>query len=86
MGTVTDSITNEFQIGDRVITTGCAQYEICTSIKVPFGTIGTVSKIRHRYANTHNEYKQYKVCFQDYPEGDDVTNLYLFHNLEIYNG
>ena len=81
MSTVTTSNNNEYQVGDRVCTTGNAQYEICTDIKVPIGTIGTVTRIRQRYANTPNEYKQYKVYFEGYPEGDDVTNLYLLHNL-----
>ena len=83
MSTVTTAINNnEYQVCNRVITTGNAQYEICTDIKVPIGTIGTVTRIRQRYVNTPNEYKQYKVSFEGYPEGDDVTNLYLLHNLD----
>lgn len=78
----TNIIQKEYQIGDKVITTGVAQYEICTDTKVPFGTVGLITGIRHRYINTPNEYKQYKVKFEDYPEGDDVTNLYLSHNIK----
>ena len=85
MSTVTAINNNEYQVGDHVITTGNAQYEICTDTKVPIGTIGIVTRIRQRYTNTPNEYKQYKVLFEGYPEGDDVTNLYLLHNLEKYN-
>ncbi len=80
----TNYTKKEYQISDRVITTGPAQYEIGTIQKVPFGTEGVVVGIRHRYTNTPNEYKQFKVSFKDYPEGDSVTNLYLPHNLKKY--
>ena len=52
---------NEYQIGDKVITCGSAVYENVTETFVPDGSIGTIIKIRHRYENTINEHKQYKV-------------------------
>jgi hypothetical protein len=74
----------EYQIGDKVITTGAAQYEISTAVKVPIGTIRVISSIRHRYKNSTNEYKQYKDCFECYPDGDNITNLYLSYDLIHY--
>jgi len=75
------NIDTEYQVGDMVVTTGPPRYLMCTDHKVPFGTVGTVIRIRHRYVNTPNEYKQYKVSFPGYPDGDDVTNMYAASTL-----
>ena len=75
---------NEYQIGDKVITCGSAVYENVTETFVPVSSIGTIIKIRHRYENTINEHKQYKVKFDNYPDGDDVTNLYSYFKLKLY--
>jgi hypothetical protein len=74
----------EYQIGDKVKATGCARYLLSTDTKVPIGTVGSVIKIRHRYVGSPNEYKQYKVSFPGYPDGDDVTNMYSSYDLEKY--
>ena len=82
---MTSKNKNEYKIGDKVITCGSAVYENVTETFVPIGSIGTIIKIRHRYENTINEHKQYKVRFENYPpDGDDVTNLYSDYKLKSY--
>ena len=78
------NIDTEYQVDDKVVTTGPSIYHISTDTKVPFGTVGTIIRIRHRYKGTPNEYKQYKLSFPGYPEGDDVTNMYLVSALQKY--
>ncbi len=85
MSSYSSNINKEYQVGDRVITTGRAQYEMSYEENVPIGTIGVIISIRHRYVNTPNEYKQYKVSFEGYPEGDSVKNLYITHNIKKYD-
>ena len=79
------NIKKDYQIGDKVITNGSAIYETVSETFVPVGSVGTIIKIRHRYENTPNECKQYKVSFDTYPDGDDVTNLYSDFNLILRN-
>jgi hypothetical protein len=74
-------INTEYQVGDMVVTTGHSIYDLSTTPTVPVGTIGIIIKIRHRYVNTPNEYKQYKVTFCDYSDGDDLTNMYFASSL-----
>lgn len=73
---------NNFTVGTRVITTGHPAYRM-GSESVPIGTIGTIVHIRHRYAGTPNEYFQYKLQFDGYPEGDSLTHLYNSWDLEL---
>ena len=76
--------STNFNLGDRVITTGYPAYHTGLESNVaPVGTIGTIIHIRHRYANTPNEYKQYKLKFEGYPEGDSLTHLYNSYDLEL---
>lgn len=73
---------SEFQIGDKVITTGYAYYET----KVPIGTTGTIIRLRHRYSGQACEYYQYKVKFKDskYDTSDsNLDNLYADTSLEL---
>jgi len=77
-------IQNDYNIGDIVITCGRAIYEDVTDISVPTGSVGTIIKIRHRSINTPNECKQYKIRFDNYPDGDDITNLYLDFKIRPY--
>lgn len=81
-------ISHEFQIGDIIQTIGFATYDNTVSI----GTIGEIIHIRHRYRNTPNEYFQYRVKFDDYPEMVNYqlnnlfkTNKILKINDKIYN-
>jgi hypothetical protein len=73
---------SEFQIGDRVITTGYAYYEK----NVPMGSKGTIIKLRHRYSGSSAEYYQYKVKFDD-PRYDtsesNLDNLYTDNHIDI---
>jgi hypothetical protein len=71
-----------FQIGDTVKTIGVPTY----SGNVPINTHGTVIKIRKRYSGTSNEYIQYKITFNDYKNGDDLTNLYEGYDLVLSGG
>jgi len=76
--------TNTFNIGDKVIVTGKPAYNNLSQYPVvPEQTIGHVIKIRHRYQNTPNEYFQYKVSFNGYSDGDDLTNLYSEYNIQL---
>jgi hypothetical protein len=68
---------HSLQLGDTVKTIGKSTY----NGEVPIGTHGTVIRIRERYVGTVNEYRQYKVTFDDYLDGDDLTNLYDDYNL-----
>jgi hypothetical protein len=65
------------QLDDTVKTIGKPTY----SGTVPIGTCGTVIRVRERYVGTVYEYRQYKVTFSDYSDGDDLTNLYEEFNL-----
>ena len=67
-------MSQEFQIGDIIQTIGFATYDNI----VPIGTIGEIIHIRHRYRNTPNEYFQYRVRFDDYPEmvNHQLNNLF----------
>jgi hypothetical protein len=69
----------ELSVGSIVKTIGKASYDDI----IPIGTTGTITKIRHRYIDTPNEYKQFKVIFLGYLVGDDLTNLYEDYNLSI---
>jgi hypothetical protein len=73
---------NNFTIGTRVITTGYTAYH-SGSDSVPIGTIGTIVHIMHRYAGTPNEYKQYKLHFDGFREGDSLTHLYNSYDLKL---
>ena len=70
----------EFKIGDYVKTHSLAIYDT----NVPIGNIGRVVHLRHRYINTTNEYIQYRVYFEKYPElAINQTNcLYDSKNLQ----
>ena len=73
---------SEFQIGDKVVTTGYAYYEK----NVPIGTHGTIIRLRHRYSGSSAEYYQYKVKFDDlkYDTSDsNIDNLYSHSNIEF---
>ena len=82
-----DASEHEFAVNDRVVTTGFSEYNMQFDVKIPIGTVGTVTRIRHRYRNSPNEYKQYKVTFPTFPErgNDDVLNLYRSFNLRPYD-
>ena len=73
---------SEFQIGDKVITTGYAYYEK----NVPRGSKGIIIRLRHRYSGSTAEYYQYKVKFDDplYDTSDsNLDNLYSNSNIEL---
>ena len=50
----------------------------CYDKMVPIGTVGEIIKIRKRYVRTINEYYQYLVKFDEYPEllRNQLNNLY----------
>jgi hypothetical protein len=76
---------NKFNIGDIVRTKSYSAYS--DYMKVPIGSIGTITKIRSRYVGSPHEHYQYKVTFNGIPDGDDLTNMFEENNLEkIYNG
>lgn len=70
-------------IGDKVRTKSFAVYDN----NVPIGTIGTIVHIRERYTNTPNEYKQYRLSFDNYLHlnNNQTNNLYTDNNIEKYN-
>jgi hypothetical protein len=78
---------HEFAVNDRVVTTGFSEYNTQSDVKIPIGTVGTVTRIRHRYRDSPNEYKQYKVSFPNFPERgtDDMLNVYKSLNLRPYD-
>jgi hypothetical protein len=71
---------NMYNLDDKVLITGKPAYGEQT---IPENSIGIIIKIRHRYANTPNEYFQYKVHVEGYEDGDDLTNLYTYSNLKL---
>lgn len=73
---------NEFKINDVVKVVGCPVYNKSDSSNL-MNCVGRITKIRHRYIGTPNEYKQYKVSFVGIPEGDDVTNLFRDSDLVL---
>ncbi len=77
------STQNNFTVGTRVITTGNPAYHMGLDLIVPVGTIGTIIHVRHRYAGTPNEYKQYKLQFEGYEDGDSLTHLYNSSALKL---
>jgi len=71
----------QMEIGDTVKTIRHATYDK----KVPPNTIGKIVKIRLRYSGTLQEYKQYKVEFDEYPTNiDNVDNLYYEENISRF--
>ena len=71
---------NMYKLGDKVKIKGLPAYG--NSI-LPENSVGVIIKIRHRYADSPCEYFQYKVSIDGYDNGDDLTNLYTDHNLEL---
>ena len=82
-----DESEHEFAVNDRVVTTGFSDYNTQSDVKIPIGTVGTVTRIRYRYRNSPSEYKQYKVSFPNFPErgNDDMLNVYRSFNLRPYD-
>jgi hypothetical protein len=70
----------KYELNNKVIIKGNPVYG---DKILPENSIGEIIKIRHRYANTPNEYFQYKIHVDGFPDGDDLTNLYTYHNLEL---
>jgi len=72
----------QMEIGDTVKTIRHAIYDN----KVSPNTIGKIVKIRLRYSDTPQEYKQYKVEFDEYPTHiDNVDNLYYEENIHRHS-
>jgi hypothetical protein len=64
-------LSTNLQIGDRVISCGPGIYDS----SVPIGSKGSIVSIRERYQNS-SEHRQYKVKFDNYPLGGDMSNMY----------
>ena len=69
----------DYQIGDKVITTGLSIF----NKKVPIGSIGTIIKIRERYPGTSNAYKQYKLeVLGHITNRNNLDNMYTDYNIK----
>jgi hypothetical protein len=68
--------STNLQIGDRVISCGQGIYDS----SVPRGSKGYIVSIRERYQNS-SEHRQYKVKFDNYPLGGDMSNMYYDDSL-----
>ena len=69
----------EFSIGDRVTKINDSHYpNLNFSGKkiIPFGTKGTVMRLRKRYEHTPNFYVLYIIKFDDYEFYDELIDQY----------
>jgi hypothetical protein len=55
---------------------GHPNYYDYNSIIVPIGFIGTITHIRYFYERSSNEYKEYKVSFIGFSDGQWLVHIY----------